>query len=154
MQTLFLYLIVAIFAFVPTQGQLQFSNPIFDRNSADPAVLKLGSSYYLTLSENRETELTIFKSPILTSFREAERKIAFVAPEGYANVWASEMHLVNGELYIYFCMDGGGKDHRMYAIKADDPSDPMGNWSDAIKYNNQSNNFCEFLPLKFLLLIF
>jgi len=43
------------------------------------------------------------------------------------------MHLVDGELYIYFTMSGNGKDHRMYVIKADDPNDPMGNWSDAIR---------------------
>lgn len=66
---------------------LQFTNPIFDGNSADPAVLRLGDSYYLTLSENRETELTIFKSPILTNFRNAERKIAYRTPEGFSDLW-------------------------------------------------------------------
>src|SRR5271154_4519792 len=115
------------------RAQLTFSNPIFDRNSADPAILRLGDFYYLTLSEVGETELTIFKSPILTSFRDVETNVAFIAPSGYGNVWASEMHLVNGELYIYFCMDGGGRDHRMYVIKADDPTDPMGGWRDAIR---------------------
>jgi len=30
-------------------------------------------------------------------------------------------------------MQGNGKDDRMYVIKAEDPSNPMGNWGDAIR---------------------
>lgn len=118
---------------IGTSQRLNFTNPIFDRNSADPCVLRLGDSYYLTLSENRESELTIFKSPILTSFRNAEKKIAYRTPEGYYDLWASEMHLVDGGLYIYFTMRNETSDHRMYVIKAEDASDPMGNWSNAIR---------------------
>jgi len=118
---------------VHSQSNLTFTNPIFDRNSADPSVLRVGDSYYLTLSENRETELTIFKSPILTSFRNAETKVAYTALAGYFDLWASEMHEVDGELYIYFTMRTEDKDHRMYVIKADNASNPMGNWSDAIR---------------------
>ena len=43
------------------------------------------------------------------------------------------MHMVNGDLYIYFCMNYYGEDHRMYAVKADDPTNPMGTWSDAVR---------------------
>jgi len=114
------------------RSQLTFTNPILDRNSADPSILRVGDSYYLTLSENTETELTIFKSPVLTSFRNAEKKIAYIAPPGYSELWASEMHLVDGELYIYFTMRDGN-DHRMYVIKAENASDPMGNWGEAIR---------------------
>jgi len=113
--------------------QLNFTNPILDRNSADPSVLRLGNSYYLTLSENTETELTIFKSPILTSFRNAERKIAYRTPPGFSDLWASEMHLVDGGLYIYFTMRSNDLAHRMYVIQAENASDPMGNWSEAIR---------------------
>jgi len=113
--------------------QLNFTNPILDRNSADPCILHLEDSYYLTLSENIETELTIFKSPILTSFRNAESKIAFRTPPGYSDLWASEIHLVDGELYIYFAMRNVDSRHRMYVIKAENASNPMGNWSEAIR---------------------
>ncbi|CAL8071954.1 unnamed protein product [Orchesella dallaii] len=116
-----------------SHAQLTFSNPILDRNSADPCILRVGNFYYLTLSENTETELTIFKSPILTNFRNAESSIAYRTPPGYSDLWASEMHEVDGELYIYFTMRTAEKDHRMYVIKADNPADPMGNWSEAIR---------------------
>lgn len=131
-----LYKVLCILSCMQTMAgsQLTFSNPIFDRNSADPCVLRLGDYYYLTLSENRESELTIFKSPILTSFRNAEKRIAYKTPEGYSDLWASEMHLVDGELYIYFTMRTTEKNHRMYVIKAEDASEPMGIWSDAIRF--------------------
>jgi GH43 family beta-xylosidase len=115
--------------------QLTFTNPIIETNSADPAVLKLGDYYYLTLSDNRETELTIYKSPVLTDFRNAERVIAHKCAPGFSDLWASEMHLVNGDLYIYFTMRGEITDngHRMYVLKGNNSSDPMAGWSDPIR---------------------
>ena len=115
------------------QSQLQFSNPILDQDSPDPAILHLNGFYYLTQSTNGAREITIYKSPILTSFREAEARVAFIAPDGFQSIWASEMHEINGELYIYFTMDGEGRSHFMYVIKADDPNEPMGTWSQATK---------------------
>ncbi|CAL8097553.1 unnamed protein product [Orchesella dallaii] len=110
-------------------SQLTFTNPIIDTLSADPCVLRVGDNYYLTISEKGETELTIYKSPILTSFRNAESKVAFVIPPESRDMWASEMHEVDGELYIYFTMSTNGDNHRMYVLKAENASNPMGNWS-------------------------
>lgn len=125
-------LILAACLFGSSNSQATFTNPILDGNSADPAVFKVGDFYYLTLSENRETELTIYKSRNLTNFRDAEKSVAYTAKNGQSNLWASEMHEVDGGLYIYFCMDGNGKDHRMYVVKAE-TNDPMGKWSDAMR---------------------
>ena len=53
------------------------------------------------------------------------------------DIWASELHLINNELYIYFtyrsCDNPPEKDHYMYVMKADNSSDPMGNWSAPIR---------------------
>ena len=72
-----------ILACVKFSAQQQtFTNPILDRNSADPAVLKVGNYYYLTLSDEGETVLSIYKSPVLTDFRNAERVTAYRTKEG------------------------------------------------------------------------
>jgi GH43 family beta-xylosidase len=129
---LIILLIVAL-----SQSQEMFTNPILDGdNSADPCILRVGFFYYLTLSENGAKDLTIFKSPILTSFNEAEKIIAYSAPEGYGDLWASEMHNIDGQLFIYFTMSSvfTGNDHRMYAIQANDPNNPMAGWSSEIRY--------------------
>ncbi|ODM90287.1 Extracellular exo-alpha-(1-_5)-L-arabinofuranosidase [Orchesella cincta] len=111
----------------------EFTNPILDRNSADPFVLKMGSYYYLTLSENREMEIVMYKSPVLTNFRDAESKVIMRAPPGYLDLWASEIHNVDGELWMYFTMRTENREHRMYAVKAENPNDPMGNWGNPIR---------------------
>jgi GH43 family beta-xylosidase len=118
-----LQLLVAV---TTVSSQETFRNPIIDGNSADPAVLRLGSSYYLTLSTQGETQITVYKSSRLTDFRSAETSVAFQAPENCRDVWASEMHEVDGQLYTYFAMNCG--DHRMYAVQAEDPTNPMGRW--------------------------
>ena len=72
---------VAVCVKLSTQ-QETLTNPILDRNSADPAVLKVGDYYYLTLSDEGERVLSIYKSPILTDFRNAERVTAYRTKDG------------------------------------------------------------------------
>ena len=105
-----------------------YANPVIDIISADPSVFKLNGFYYLTIA--RSDTIVIFKSPILTNFRNAESRTVYTAPPGRANLWAPELHSVRGNLYIYFTMDDGVADqnHRMYVIKAADPNNPLGQW--------------------------
>ncbi|CAL8125710.1 unnamed protein product [Orchesella dallaii] len=117
-----------------SSAQETFTNPIIDGNSADPFVGRFGDFYYMLLSTDYEHELTIYKSSEMTNFRNVESKVIFRAPENYQNVWASEMHrMMDGNLYIYFAMGEVGDFNRMWAIRCDDPNDPMGNWSEAIR---------------------
>lgn len=108
--------------------QATFTNPILDEKAPDPSVLRHNGFYYLILALSNQ--ITILKSPILTDFRNAERREVYGAPPGRANLWAPEMHYIRGNLYIYFTMDDGVADqnHRMYVIKADDPNNPLGSW--------------------------
>lgn len=111
------------------QDQETYVNPIIDGLSADPSAIFIGGWYYFVTSTNTERELTILKSKWLTDFREAERSVAYTAPAEHGNVWAAEMHMIRGELYMYFTQDKTGESHRNYVIKADDPNDPMAGWS-------------------------
>lgn len=112
-------------------GQVQetYLNPVLDGLSADPAAIFIDGHYYFVTSTNTERELTILKSRWLTDFREAERSIAYSAPAEHSNVWAAELHMIRGELYIYFTQDKTGESHRNYVIKANDSKNPMGEWS-------------------------
>ncbi|CAG7726903.1 unnamed protein product [Allacma fusca] len=127
----YIFFSICIYLLGGVNGQGTFKNPIFDGNSPDPSVLRVGNYYYLTLSTAGETAITVFKSSRLTDFRNAENNTAYKATENQRNLWAPEMHSVDGELYIYFTMDVG--DHRNHVIKADDPENPMGNWGPPIK---------------------
>lgn len=138
-RSVFLCLSLALTAFLVQNAESQetFRNPIFNGNSADPSVLRVGDFYYLTLSTNSTTEITIFKSSRLTNFTGAETTIAYVANSEQHSLWASEMHFVDGELYIYFTMnvedDVGEREWRMHVIQAVDPTNPMGLWGSPIK---------------------
>jgi GH43 family beta-xylosidase len=106
-----------------------FTNPIVSGNSADPFVIRIGGFYYMLLSTRGETELTVYKSDKLTNFRNVESAVIFKVPEGHGNVWAAEMHyMMDGGLYVYFSFNKDGESHRMYAMKANDPNNPMGSW--------------------------
>ena len=108
-----------------------FTNPIIDGDSADPAIIRIGDYSYLTFT--LWDRVAIFQSPVMTDFRNRPSKEIFRAPAGYGDVWAPEFHVLDGELYIYFCMAGEGKDNRLYVLKADDISNPMGSWSAPVR---------------------
>ena len=114
-----------------------FTNPIISGNSADPSAIFLNGYYYLSLSTKGESQLTIFKSSRLTDFRNTESKVILGPQECMFDIWASELHLIHDELYIYFtyrsCDNPPGKDHYMYVMKAEDPNNPLGNWSNPIR---------------------
>ncbi|CAG7832571.1 unnamed protein product, partial [Allacma fusca] len=93
----------------------------------------MGDFYYLAISTNLEHDLTLLKSPYLTNFRNAERRVVYTTGSDFENLWASEIHLIQGQLYIYFTMNRRGDTHRMYVIRADDPNNPLGGWSPATR---------------------
>jgi len=104
-----------------------FYNPILDFGAADPYVALHEGFYHLIISQNNE--LRIYKSRELTSFRNAEINTIYRLPEGKGQLWAPEVHFVDGYWYAYFAMGDANAvpTNRMWAIKSD-TSDIMGTW--------------------------
>lgn len=129
-------LVGLVFCSGSVKGQSStYRNPIFPGVSADPAVyFDSGSSHYFLTLSTPARSITSFKSRYLTNFgpEVAEEKLIFQAPEGYKDVWASELHQVDGGLYLYFAMSNGSA-HSMYVQKAVDPTNPHGDWEEHIK---------------------
>ncbi|ODM95222.1 Extracellular exo-alpha-(1-_5)-L-arabinofuranosidase [Orchesella cincta] len=110
-----------------------YTNPILDHIAPDPNILKYNGFYYMVYT--LQDRIEILKSPILSNFRNAERKEVFHVYNGRnCACWAPELHNIRGELFIYFTMDDCVADanHRMYVIKADS-NDPMGIWSSPVR---------------------
>lgn len=110
-----------------------FYNPVFDQPWPDPYVyLHSDGFYYMTRSESNG--IALYRSRQLTNFRNAERKLIYTAPTGLMNLWAPEMHYIQGGWYVYFALDDGDNaNHRMYVISCRD-ADPMnGNWMREIR---------------------
>ena len=48
----------------------------------------------------------------------------------FTELWAPEIHFIRGNLYIYFTANVvADTAHRMFALQADDPANPLGNWT-------------------------
>ena len=79
--------------------------------------------------------MSVLRSDILTDWRNATKSVVYTAAADKDNLFAPEMHFIDGELYIYFAMDDGiDENHRMYVVKAEDPTKPDGPFSELRRY--------------------
>ena len=107
-----------------------FNNPLLP-SGADPySFYKDGYYYYTHTSQNK---LVLFKTKSIADLKTAESKVAWIPPTGtmYSKeLWAPEIHFIQGKWYMYFAGDDGDNNHhRMYVLE--NPSiDPMqGEWT-------------------------
>ncbi len=76
--------------------------------------------------------LTLWKTKAITDLRHAESKVIWRPPATgpYSReIWAPEIHRINGKWYFYFAADDGkNENHRMYVLE-NASADPMqGTW--------------------------
>jgi GH43 family beta-xylosidase len=83
-----------------------FKNPI--ATGADPWVIRSGPNYYL--AESRDNGIYVYRSTSLTSLKENPVKVWTAPATGWneTNIWAPELHHINGLWYIYYA---GGRRH-------------------------------------------
>ena len=107
-----------------------FHNPLLP-SGPDPWVVTHGGFYYYMNTTGRN--LTVWKTRNITDLAHAEKKVVWTPPaEGpYSKeIWAPELHRMDGAWYIYFAADAGkNESHRIYVIenKAEDPLE--GEWT-------------------------
>jgi GH43 family beta-xylosidase len=111
-------------------GVKTFTNPLLP-SGADPfSFYKDGYYYYTHTTGNR---IVLWKTKNIAELKEAESKTIFTPPQGtnYSKqIWAPEIHFINGKWYAYFAADDGNNDnHRMYVLE-NTSKDPMhGEWT-------------------------
>lgn len=103
-----------------------FTNPIF--RGADPWIAQKDSMYYMTYTGG--LSILIRASKKVFGLGNAEPIRVWTPPSGTAyssNIWAPELHEINGKWYIYFAADDGNNaNHRMYVIE-NASGDPLSN---------------------------
>lgn len=119
-----------IILFLGLAAQLRaatFHNPIIS-DGADPWILFKDGSYYYT--QTTGLSVRVRKSTTLTGntgLGNAAATTVFTpsAPNNQ-NVWAPELHFLQGKWYVYFAADNGNNaTHRLYVAEASS-SDPQG----------------------------
>ena len=116
-----------IFAAAAASGQT-FANPVVD-DGADPWVLPWKGAYFYTRTTG--TDVRVGRSARLTGLGENDVSV-WRPPEGtpYSKqLWAPELHRLNGKWYVYVAADGGkDADHRMYVLEGNS-DDPQGSYT-------------------------
>jgi GH43 family beta-xylosidase len=88
-----------------------------------------GFYYYICAKEDHKLCMAKLNKP--EDLNNAEFKVVYEAPEGTMfshELWAPELHIINGKCYIYVaCDDGDNNNHRMYVLE-NNSSDPLENY--------------------------
>lgn len=119
----------------PPPATCTFRNPI--EVGADPWVIKNSGFYYLV--ESRDNGIYVYKSATLTSLKQNPVKIWSAPATGWneTNIWAPELHHINGRWYVYYA---GGRRHsdgtdapftsQRAGVLQSTADDPQGNYVD------------------------
>lgn len=114
----------------------RFTNPLL-KTGPDPWVIHHDGTYYFTHSTGRN--LTLYRTRAMSDVANAESKIVWTPPATGMNskeIWAPEIHRVNGKWYFYYAADDGDNNHhRMWVIEnsSEDPFEET--WVDKGKLN-------------------
>lgn len=119
----------------PPPGQVAtatatFTNPLLDRGP-DPWVIREEGWYYFMASTGNN--LTIRRTRDVTNLRNAQAKVVWTPPASgpYSKeIWAPELHKLDGKWYIYFAADDGrNENHRMYVLENAATNPLEGEWT-------------------------
>lgn len=107
-----------------------FTNPI--AVGADPWVIRRGPYYYL--AESRDHGIWIYRSTSLTSLKQNPKEVWVAPSRGWntTNVWAPELHEINGRWYIYYAAGNSGPPfiRQHSGVLQSTSGDPQGTYID------------------------
>ncbi|WP_078544000.1 glycoside hydrolase family 43 protein [Litchfieldia alkalitelluris] len=109
------------------------NNPVIEQR-ADPWVYKhTDGFYYFTASVPEYDRIEVRRSKTIQGLKDAETVTAWTKHESgvmSANIWAPEIHYLDGKWYIYFAAarEDAIFDHRMYVIENDSENPLEGSW--------------------------
>ncbi|WP_109742539.1 glycoside hydrolase family 43 protein [Arcicella aurantiaca] len=117
------------FNYGQTSSTNVFTNPLLP-SGADPYSFYKDGYYYYT--HTLQNSLTIWKTKNLSDLKMAQSKVIWTPPKGTSyskELWAPEVHFIQGKWYMYFAGDDGDNNHhRMYVLECT-TNDPMtGEW--------------------------
>lgn len=117
---------------VTSRKDKKFMNPLLE-SGPDPYIYKhVDGTYYFTTT--LADHIAIWKSSSITGLSRAEKKIIWSPPEEapYSdNIWAPELHYIQGKWFIYFTANDGGGDEtrRIYVLENSSANPILGEWN-------------------------
>lgn len=122
-------------------GAGTFANPILN-GGADPWAIRRDGYYYYTHTVGNAIQ--IWKSRSLTDMAAAETAVVWTPPADGPNareIWAPELHWLDGKWYIYYAADDGDNaNHRMFVLESAS-DDALGEYVDRGKIADPSDKW-------------
>ena len=100
-------------------GAKTFNNPLVNYG-ADPFVT-YQDGYYYYIRVKKDKSIWVSKAKELSRIGQVEPKMVYTPANGepHSELWAPEIHFLNGKWYIYYAADyGNNYDHRMYVLES------------------------------------
>ena len=98
---------------------LEFQNPLTNNSRPDPYVAQKDGYYYFLCTKGNK--ITIVKTPSMSLLAAMPEITVWTPPAGTdhsSDIWAPELHFLNGKWYIYFAADSAGDvNHRMFVLE-------------------------------------
>jgi GH43 family beta-xylosidase len=115
----------------PVQIRQYFSNPV-DAAGQDPWVIYKDGYYYYCQSLQGDTRIGVAKARRLQDIGTEPMVVVYTPPAGTMytrELWAPELHYLDGKWYIYFAADNGDNyNHRMYVLESK-TQDPLSEYT-------------------------
>lgn len=120
----------------------KFTNPIMP-GGPDPWIVQKNGMYYFTFTQGGR--LVIIETKNVSELASGRRYDVWIPPANQMyskNLWAPELHEINGKWYIYFAADDGtNANHRMYVVENSSPNPVEGNWVLLGKVSDPTNQW-------------
>lgn len=126
---------------VDTAGK--FQNPVLPVGP-DPWVVSRNGSYYVMHTTGNN--LRIYKTTAMSRLNAARPVTVWIPPATGPNsrdIWAPELHNIDGKWYLYYAADNNGVDatHRMFVLENASADPTTGTWIDRGQLNLPDNKW-------------
>ena len=122
---------------------LYFQNPIVAESFADPFVTQKDGYYYAMSTTG--SNIRIRKTKNMSLLSQTAPVTVWTPPAGTAyskNIWAPELHYLDGKWYMYFAAnDGTADNHRMHVLENANNDPATANWVYKGKIADASNQW-------------
>ncbi len=127
----------------PPAGDSTFTNPLLT-SGPDPWVIQKDTFYYYTHTFGNK--LALFKTNKMADLKNAPLTTVWTPPVTGAysgDIWAPELHYLQGKWYLYFAADSSGVNstHRIYALENPAADPTTGTWTFKGKVSDPSDKW-------------
>lgn len=115
----FLAFVLALVGFPAIAADVSDFFPVVAGDAADPWLIRHDGYYYMTATTG--SDVTVWRSNSLSGIGGGEKKVIWKPPSkgpNSKNIWAPELHRLNGKWYVYYAADDGqNENHRLYVLE-------------------------------------